>query len=43
MIECDIKECMCNRDGCCTCRSRNNGECDCNAVKTGEDEEHERN
>lgn len=28
MIECKIKECLLNRDGCCTCSARNNGECD---------------
>ena len=28
MIMCEITECLLNKDGCCTCRSRNNGECD---------------
>lgn len=39
MIKCDIKECLCNMDGFCTCRSRNNGECDRRAGA----EENERN
>ena len=41
MIKCDINECLLNIYGCCTCVSHNNGECDCNAVKTGESEEDE--
>ena len=28
MIECEIKECLLNRDDCCTYSARNNGECD---------------
>ena len=27
-MECEKTECLLNQDGCCTCRSRNNGECD---------------
>ena len=31
-MECNIKECLMNENGCCTCKSRNEWRCNGNVV-----------